>query len=44
MTEPDEKFSGVGGAFKSSVDKLIPIRGLIPRKTTKYVGYDVVRS
>ena len=32
MTEPDEPFIRVDGAFKSSVEKSIPIRGLLPRK------------
>ena len=30
MTEIDEPFSGVDGAFKSSVGKSIPICGLLP--------------
>ena len=41
MTELDGLFTGVDVAFKLSVNKLIPIHGLIPRKTTEYVGYDV---
>ena len=32
MTELDEPFSGFDGAFKSSVEKLIPICDLIPLK------------
>ena len=32
MTELYEPFSGVDGAFKSSVEKLLRIRGLLPRK------------
>ena len=44
MNELDEPFSGVDGAFKLSVDKLIPICYLLPKKKTESVGYDVVRS
>ena len=44
MTELDEQFSGVDGGFKSSVDKVRPIRGLLPTKITESMGYDVVRS
>ena len=43
MTEIDGPFSRVDGTFKSSVDKLIPIRDLLPWKTTEYVVNDVVR-
>ena len=43
MTELDEPFSRVDGVFKSSVEKLVPIRGLFPI-LKKSVGYDVVRS
>ena len=32
MTELDEPFCGVDGAFKASVEKLIPIHGLLPLK------------
>ena len=35
MTELDEPFSGFDGAFKPPLDKLIPIRGLLPWKTTE---------
>ena len=34
MTELDEPFRGVGGAFKSSIDKLIPIRNVLPWEST----------
>ena len=44
MTELDEPFSGASWAVKSSVNKLIPICGLLPRKTTESMGYDVVWS
>ena len=44
MTVLDEPCIGVDGDFKSYVDKLIPIRGLLPRKTTESLGYDVERS
>ena len=40
MNELDEPFSAVDGAFKSSLDKLIPIHDLLPWKTTESVGYD----
>ena len=40
MTELDEPFRGVDGAFKSSVDKSIPIHGLLTRKTPEPMGYD----
>ena len=43
-TELDEPFSGVEGSFKLYVDKLIPIRDLLPWKTSESVGYDIVRS
>ena len=32
INELDKQFSGVDGAFKSSIEKLIPICGLPPRK------------
>ena len=44
MTELYEPFSGDGGAFKSSGEKLIPIHNLLPWKRNKSVGCDVVRS
>ena len=44
MNEPDEQFSGVDGTYKSSLEKLIHMRDLIPLKTTEYVWYDVVQS
>ena len=44
MTELDEPFRGVDVEFKSYVDKLKPIRGLLPRKTNESVRYDVERS
>ena len=34
MTEIDESFRGFYGAYKSSVDKIIPIWNLLPWKTT----------
>ena len=42
MTELDEPFIGVDGTFKSSLEKLIPIRNLFLFKTTESVGYYVV--
>ena len=44
MNELDEPFSAVDGSFKSSVEKLIPIRNILPWKTTEPIGYDFVRS
>ena len=44
MTELDEPFIGVDGAFKLHVDKLISIHGLLTWKTTEYVGFNVVHS
>ena len=44
MTELDKLFSGVAGAFKPYVKKLIPILNLLSFKTTEFVGYGVVRS
>ena len=44
MTELDETFNGFDGAFKSSIEKLIPICNLLTWKTTESVGYDVVWS
>ena len=44
MAEFDEPFSGVDGAFKSSVEKLIHIHDLLPWNTTESMGYDVIRS
>ena len=43
-TELDENFSGVDGSLKPSVEKITPIRDLLPWKTTASVGYDAVRS
>ena len=43
ITELDELFRGVDGALKSSVEKLIPRRNLLPLKTTESVGCDFVR-
>ena len=43
-TELDEQFSVVDRVFESSVKQLIPIRGLLTKRRTEYVGYDVVRS
>ena len=43
MTGLDEPFSRVDGAFKSSVEKSIPIHGLLPIKITESMCYDVVR-
>ena len=44
MTVLDEPFIGVYGAFKSYVDKILPIQGLLPIKTTESLGYDIERS
>ena len=44
MNELDKPFRSVDGGFKSDVEKLRLIHGLLPRKTTKSMGYDVVRS
>ena len=44
MIEFDEPVREVGGVFKYYVDKLIPIRDLLSRKTTKLIGYEVQRS
>ena len=44
ITEFYEPFSGVDGAFKSSVEKLLRIQGLLPRKKNQSLGYDVERS
>ena len=44
MTSLGEPFSVVGGFFKYSVEKLIPIRYFITWKTTEYVGYDAAQS
>ena len=44
MTELDEPFSGVDGAFKSSADKLIPMHDLLPWKIFESMGYDFVQS
>ena len=44
MTELDEPFSRVDVAFTEYIGKLIHIRGLLPRKTTEYIGQDVVWS
>ena len=44
MTELDEPFSVVGGAFKSYAYKLITTRDLLPWKPTESVGYDILMS
>ena len=44
MNALDETFSEVDGVFKYSGEPLIPIYNLIPKKTTEYLGCDVVRS
>ena len=44
MTEFGGPFSVVVGAFKSSVENLIPISDLLSWKTTESVEYDVVWS
>ena len=44
MNELDEPFNVFDGAFRSCMEKLIPIHDLLPWKTTESVGYDVVRS
>ena len=44
MIEFDEPVREVGGVFKYYVDKLIPIRDLLSRKTTKLIGYEVQQS
>ena len=44
ITELDEQYSGFDGAFKSSIEKLIHIRNLLPLKATESVVYDVIRS
>ena len=44
MTELNEPFRGVDGAFQSFLYKLIPRSNLPPWKTTEYVGYYAVQS
>ena len=44
MNELDEPFSEVDGAFKYSVEQLIPIYNLITLKPPECLGCDVVRS
>ena len=44
MTELDTPFSIFDVSFKSYVDRLIPIIGLLPWKKTKSVGYDIEHS
>ena len=43
MPELDEPFIAVDEAINSYVEKLIPVHGLFPRKTTEYVGQNVLR-
>ena len=44
MTELDEPFRGVDGAFKPPGEKSIPVQNLLPFKKTESVGCDVVQS
>ena len=44
MTKLDETCRGFDGAFKAYVETLIPIRDLLPWKTTKSMVYNVVQS
>ena len=44
MTEFVGPFFGVDGAFKSSVNKLIPILYFLPWETTESIRYGVVWS
>ena len=44
MTKIDDSFIGFDGAYKSSLETLIPIRDLLPWKITKSMVYNVVQS
>ena len=41
MTKIDDSFIGFDGAYKSSLETLIPIRDLLPWKTIESVKYCV---